>query len=243
VPSGTHCGTLSLPVEPCRSQAALGSCQQPAPNLGPASATPFQPLADLAMRPSSCAAAAALGAVVALALTATVAGRAASFVVEKGSVRIVQPARIAGAFDSAIGDVSAAPAGAGGGASWARLPLLPASWQRQPQFTSPLRELFCQSAQAHARLPCAFSTPCRCCRHRRCRCRCRCHHCQARAATAPRTLQFYCPCHFATLCSLECLCTVAPCLVLSSTSQTTLWAAKSLGSRCPQLAPCPQSCW
>lgn len=48
---------------------------------------------------------------------------------------------------------------------------------------------------------------------------------RARAAAAPPTLPL------CTLCSLECPCTVAPCLDQSSTSQTTPWAAKSLGSR------------
>ena len=85
-----------------------------------------------------------MGAVLALALTA-VDGRAASFVVERGSVRIVQPASIAGAFDSAIGDVSAVPAGGGlgggGAAGWARppLPLACWQWQRPPQ---PCRSCF-----------------------------------------------------------------------------------------------------
>lgn len=52
-------------------------------------------------------AAAALVAALALAVAATpAAARAASFIVEKGSMRILQPASIAGTFDTAVGDVS-----------------------------------------------------------------------------------------------------------------------------------------
>lgn len=60
--------------------------------------------------------AAALAAAAAVLLTAAsavapAAARAASFVVETGSMRIRQPQEIAGSFDSAIGDVSGPRAG------------------------------------------------------------------------------------------------------------------------------------
>lgn len=56
-------------------------------------------------------AAAALAAACTLVLAAApAAARAASFVVEKGSMRILQPASIASTVDTAVGDVSLLPA-------------------------------------------------------------------------------------------------------------------------------------
>ncbi len=62
--------------------------------------------------PGAALAAAAAVLLAAASAVAPAAARAASFVVETGSMRIRQPQEIAGSFDSAIGDVSG-PKGGG----------------------------------------------------------------------------------------------------------------------------------
>lgn len=73
--------------------------------------------------PAAVLAAAAAVLLAAASAVAPAAARAASFVVETGSMRIRHPADIAGSFDSAIGDVS------GGGLP--RQPAARGGWGRE----------------------------------------------------------------------------------------------------------------
>lgn len=120
---------------PAPGLVPLGTPVAPARPLGLHWPHPARPQSATMPRSSCTSAASALAAVALLALAAGVAARGASFVVERSSLRVTQPSEIAGAFDSAIGDVSCERDIAGGALAYSAGPARPPACPPPPQPT------------------------------------------------------------------------------------------------------------